>query len=173
LLHTQNKPLINGKILQTDENKGRLFCETLLPKDAHFDLVGGPGKEFWACGKNWDLDEKFLDSMRKRKETTGKDALFGNWRLEVSPAQANVDDRFLHVLTACEQTVETPVKTQVVQTDTQDGVIVTLPENKTVTILFNRTGAVAAQITIEQNGKLIGAYALDETIQPQAGIDIR
>ena len=79
----------------------------------------------------------------------------------------------MHVLTACEQTVETPVKTQLVQTDTQDGVIITLPENKTVTILFNRTGAVAAQITIEQDGKLIGAYALDETIQPQAGIDIK
>ena len=173
LLHTQNKPIIDGKILRTDENKGRLFSETLLPKDAHFELVGGPGKEFWACGKNWDLDEKYLASMRKRKESTGKDPLFGNWRLEVSPAQANSDDRFLHVLTACEQTVETPVKTQLVQTDTQDGVIIETFEGKKVTILFNRTGAVAAQITVEQDGKLVGAYALDETIQPQAGIDIQ
>jgi heparin/heparan-sulfate lyase len=173
LLHTQNEPLINGKVLRADENKGRLFCETLLPKDAQWNLVGGPGKEFWACGKNWDIDEKYLATMRKRKESTGKDALFGNWRLEVSPAQANADDRFLHVLTACEQTVEAPIKTQLIQTDTQDGVIVETFEGKKVTILFNRTGAVAAQITIEQNGKLVGAYSIDETIQPQAGIDIK
>ena len=111
--------------------------------------------------------------MRKRKESTGKDPLFGNWRLEVSPAQANADDRFLHVLTACEQTVESPVKTQLVQTVTQDGVIIETFEGKKVTIMFNRTGAVAAQITVEQDGKLVGAYALDETIQPQAGIDIQ
>ncbi|MBM4048792.1 MAG: hypothetical protein FJ279_27120, partial [Planctomycetes bacterium] len=55
LLHTAHEPRIEGQTIRADHVKGRMFCRTLLPEDASLTPVGGPGKEFWAAGKNWNI----------------------------------------------------------------------------------------------------------------------
>lgn len=169
LLHVQNKPEITGKVLKTDENKGRLFCETLLPKDATLTLVGGPGKEFWASGKNWELDENWKQGVIKSMARQGKSPYFGNWRLEVNPGSQNKDDRFLHVLTACDQTVNSAVKSTLIQTESQDGVELVIGD-KTVRVMFNRSGELGGEIIITQGGKVVTAGVLSNEVQPQVGV---
>ncbi|HPA18747.1 MAG TPA: heparinase II/III family protein [Verrucomicrobiae bacterium] len=171
LLHTQEQPVVNGHVLRADEHQGRLFCETLLPEGARLSLVGGPGKEFWSSGRNWELDQKFLANEMKAAARTGRKPLFGNWRLEVSPASPARDDRFLHVLTACEQSVATPVAARLLKTEAQDGVEITL-SGRTVTALFNRTGEVGGSIVIREDTGKRHAQTLANAIQPQAGIDL-
>lgn len=167
LLHTQNQPIINGKTLMADENKGRLFCESLLPKDAKLTLVGGSGKEFWASGKNWEVDSAWLERTVNNLAKSGREPLFGKWRLEVSPGEARVDDRFLHVLTACVQTVEAGIPAKLLESPDQDGVELQLP-GKTIEVWFNRTGEVGGKIVV-RGGK---TYELRKDIQPQAGVKI-
>ncbi|MHB8900456.1 MAG: heparinase II/III domain-containing protein [Thermoguttaceae bacterium] len=95
LLHTAHEPAITGNTFRTDHGDGRLFCRTLLPADARLEKVGGPGKEFWAAGKNWELVDQGLRPEQK--------AMMGQWRVEVSPATAQKEDFFLHVIQVGDQ----------------------------------------------------------------------
>lgn len=89
LLHTVNRPTVDGDQAVTEHHGGRLTSVTLLPEAAKLELVGGPGKEAWVNGKNYPWDPT---SSRLR----GRD--LGQWRLEVSPARPDLRDYFLHVL---------------------------------------------------------------------------
>ncbi|MBM4050665.1 MAG: hypothetical protein FJ279_36675, partial [Planctomycetes bacterium] len=44
LLHHANEPALAGKTWRSDQDRGRIFCRTLLPEDAGLEKVGGPGK---------------------------------------------------------------------------------------------------------------------------------
>ena len=52
LLHHANEPVVNGTTWYGDQDRGRLFCRTLLPDDANLTVVGGPGQEVMADGVN-------------------------------------------------------------------------------------------------------------------------
>ena len=134
LLHFQNKPeFLNKKILYADTGKGRLFVQQLLPENAELNLVGGPGKEFYASGRNWPLNPE------KNYQYAG------NWRLETSPAKAENEARFLHVLQAADTGVAQPVPAKVQQLDQFDQVSV-----NGYTLRFRRHGAIG--MIIEKNG---------------------
>ena len=183
LLHTQNEPVITNKLLRADCGKGRLFCETLLPEKAVLTKVGGPGREFWASGKNWELDPVFVKQAEARAAKRGTGPYFGNWRLEVAPSAPNTDDRFLHVLTATDTSCEKPVAARLIRDDARDGVVLTVPgyKNKgregtlTVRILFNRAGEIGgeAHYTVRNaDGSEIssGRFAFENSVTPQAGV---
>ncbi|MBI4604071.1 MAG: heparinase II/III family protein [Planctomycetes bacterium] len=87
LLHTVNKPEVEGRWLTAKNGGGRLYQATLAPRDAELRLVGGPGKEYWVNGRNFP-------TVRPPQEMEEA----GSWRLEVSPRGARSEDRFLHVL---------------------------------------------------------------------------
>lgn len=89
LLHTVNKPIVNGNMTVTENNGGRLSCLTVLPEQATLKLVGGPGKEFWVNGVNYPIDEK-------AKTRSGLEP--GAWRLEVIPKAEKTMHYFLHIL---------------------------------------------------------------------------
>ena len=90
LLHTVQKPAVTGTLCASEHGGGRLTSATLLPRDAQLELVGGPGKEFWAGGRNYPPPASSLQ---------GKWAdIAGRWRLEVSPGGKRPLDHFLHVL---------------------------------------------------------------------------
>ena len=92
LLHTVNKPTVNGQITVAENKGGRLSCLTLYPEDANIQLIGGPGKEAWVNGLNYPVDvESFKRPNLKPIEP-------GSWRLEVSPKTQQFKDYFLHVL---------------------------------------------------------------------------
>ncbi|MFO7904573.1 MAG: heparinase II/III domain-containing protein [Planctomycetota bacterium] len=90
LLHTAHEPVVDGDTFRADHREGRLFCRTLLPERASIRTVGGPGKRFWAAGKNWTIVDKGLTPKNK--------AMMGQWRIEVSPPTAQREDCFLHVI---------------------------------------------------------------------------
>jgi heparin/heparan-sulfate lyase len=102
LLHTQEEPALSGVSASVSCTRpgegGRLNLDVLLPEAANLDLVaiGGPGKEFWADGKNFanDLDP---DALKRGSMELGA------WRVEVSPKAAAADDLFLNVMQVTER----------------------------------------------------------------------
>jgi heparin/heparan-sulfate lyase len=70
------------------EYSGKLYCETLLPKNARLEFVGGEGKEFWVNGKNYPTRIREVDRITEP----------GIGRIEVSPSTPSLEDLFLHVL---------------------------------------------------------------------------
>ena len=146
LIHTHTEPVTDGNVTRASCDGGRLFCETVLPAKPVITKVGGPGREFWSNGKNWPLDPRFVKIAEK---TAAKDKMgpyWGNWRFSVAPPVAAADDRFLHVITVGGADLSAPVKAEAVSGDGRDGVALTLPDGRRVTIAFNRTGAVGGQI---------------------------
>ena len=170
LLHTKNEPRVEGRLMTADSGKGRLFCETILPDDAKLAKIGGPGKEFWSNGKNWEPDTAFLASAERGTKRTGRGPYFGAWRLEVAPGAPRTTDRFLHVLTAADTSVSAAPAAKRVSRDGMDGVVVALPsssgEAKEVTVLFNREGPVGGEISFGKDAP----RPLATSVQPQQGL---
>ena len=164
LLHMKDEPSIDGKLTVVESGKGRLFCETILPADARLEKIGGPGKEFWSNGKNWEPDAAFLASAARGAKRTGRGPYMGAWRLEVAPGAPRANDRFLHVLTATDTTATCP-QVERIKTDTCDGVTVAVGATK-ATVLFNRTGTVGGTIACGEGS----ARPLATTVQPQSGL---
>ena len=131
LLHTAHEPAIEGKTFQADHRDGRLFCRTVFPTDAVLQKVGGPGKEFWAAGKNWDILDRGLRPENK--------AMMGQWRVEVAPGAARKDDYFLHVIQVGDQQLAQMVDVQPIEDGTSLGVRITCA-GQPVTITFATTG---------------------------------
>ncbi|MDD3545869.1 MAG: heparinase II/III family protein [Kiritimatiellae bacterium] len=183
LLHTQNEPVVEGNVLRADCGKGRLFSETLLPGKAVLTKVGGPCREFWASGKNWELDPEFVKQAAERAAKRGTGPYFGNWRLEVSPAAPNPVDRFLHVLTAADTSREKPVAARLVRDGAREGVVLTVPGYKingadgtlTATILFNRAGDLGGEALYSVRGAdgseiSSGRFAFENIVTSQSGV---
>ena len=147
-----------------ENGKGRLFCETVLPADARLEKIGGPGKEFWSNGKNWEPDAAFLASAARGAKRTGRGPYMGAWRLEVAPGAPRANDRFLHVLTATDTTATCP-QVERIKTDTCDGVTVAVGATK-ATVLFNRTGTVGGTSACGEGS----VRPLATTVQPQSGL---
>jgi hypothetical protein len=87
LLHTTQKPSVDGRLLTARDGEGVLYQWTLAPKEATLTLIGGPGKEFWVNGANYPPSR-----APRGKEQPGA------WRVEVSPVKKSAADKFLHVL---------------------------------------------------------------------------
>ncbi len=166
LLHTQNEPAIEGRLMRADCGKGRLFCETLFPSNAMLTKVGGPGREFWSNGKNWELDGNFLKYANGATKKLGHEPYFGQWRLEVKPSVPAARDTFLHVLTATEAGTGVAVKATARANAAQEGVRLVLPGGKAVVVMFNKTGPVGG--TIAFDGGPARAFCMN--VQPQKGV---
>lgn len=89
LLHTQNKPNLNGSVLEsvsTQEGRnGKLVTNVLLPEQDNMkvEFIGGTGKEYWVDGHNYGT-------------VSQEDA--GCWRIELSPREESKSDNFLNVI---------------------------------------------------------------------------
>ncbi len=70
VIHSIEKPRIEGDRFIIARERGRLVGQVLLPKSPRFRLVGGKGKEFWVDGRNYP-------PVRKKP---GPEA--GAWRIE-------------------------------------------------------------------------------------------
>ena len=183
LLHTQNEPKVEGSLVTADCGKGRICCRTLLPSAYTIDKVGGPGREFWASGKNWELDPKFLTRASKRAQVCGIGPYFGNWRIEVSPSAPSADDRFLHVLNATTSVGGKPVECRYVRSENEDGVFIVIPDYEIegkrgvlkARVGFNRNGEVRATIwygLFDVSGQKVveRKFELSPVVVPQSGV---
>ena len=115
----------NANQFRFQEGEGEILVHTLLPVDHLTSRRGGPSHEFWTpgdanggpwgSGRNWPLEPAaggpLPDDPAERAMWTtfwGKDikriepsnrtnVVPGSWRVEVSPAHAQLEDHFLHL----------------------------------------------------------------------------
>lgn len=97
LLHSLEEPKVENGAAIVDctrpGEQGRLNLDVLLPRanDLALTKVGGPGKEFWVFGTNYENNVEPAKLERNSMET-------GAWRIEVSPKQAAAENLFLNVM---------------------------------------------------------------------------
>lgn len=93
LLHSLEAPRVETNVITVAPRarnwQGKLVDTVLLPEKAVVTPVGGPGKEFWVFGENFPNQPR--SGEREEYET-------GDWRVEVTPAQASAEDLFLNVM---------------------------------------------------------------------------
>ena len=110
LLHTQEEPTVEGNVTKAARtafgNNGRLINETLYPKNAAIEKIGGPGKEWYYGGWNYGAGLKSVVQEA------------GAWRVEISPQKAAKQDYFLNVIQLSENNdaIE-PLKTELIRDD--------------------------------------------------------
>ncbi len=112
LIHFQEQPLlpVDGQFLiapaadnRSKYSSGILDGRVLLPSQAHITAIGGPGKEFWVDGKNYDNNGDIYKVLKR----IGKRAEAGNWRIEISPVAASPTDHFLIAMSLSKDWSET------------------------------------------------------------------
>ncbi len=160
LVHTAHEPVISGKTIRADHRAGRMFCRTLLPADAVLTSVGGPGKEFWAAGKNWAIVDRGLTPENR--------AMMGQWRVEVTPGAARTEDVFLHVVQVGSLDLEQIDGAELIGGSGTCGVRLTAGE-ATWEVTFAATGPLAGHVKRAGGAGPIDAD-LAVTVQPQSGI---
>ena len=136
LLHTAHEPEIDGKVVRAEQGRGRMFCRTLFPADAKITKVGGPGKEFWAAGKNWPLVDRGLTPENK--------AMMGQWRVEVAPGTPREHDCFLHVIQVGDDHLEKADDVKPIQEGTRRGIRLSCGGSP-CTLTFNTVGELDMQ----------------------------
>jgi heparin/heparan-sulfate lyase len=96
LLHSIEEPSIKGNEVMitqtTNTGTGKLVNVSLLPEIDNLELkaVGGPGKEFWVFGKNYENE-----SRDNSGESTYERAA---WRIELSPKKHAQENYFLNIM---------------------------------------------------------------------------
>jgi len=161
LLHTAREPKVEGMMFQADHEEGRIMCRTMLPEDAVLTKIGGPGKQFWADGRNWPLPEGY------RIPDTNE--FLGQWRMEVEPGQARNEDMFLNLIQAGDLSMSEMSPAKLIEKDNQVGVSFRFGGNET-TVMFAVEGKAAGHIRIVSNGKTLVDKPLTESVQNQVGL---
>jgi len=160
LLHTAYEPVISGDTVRADHGQGRILCRTLLPTDAQLAAVGGPGKEFWAAGRNWEIVTGNLKPENL--------APMGQWRVEVTPGAPRTEDLFLHLIQVGDQSLEAMDPAELIQSEGACGLRLRAGDT-TWEITFATSGDLGGHI--KRTG---GAAPLDADLStevaPQSGI---
>ncbi|MFC1716088.1 heparinase II/III family protein [Candidatus Poribacteria bacterium] len=154
LLHTAREPEVEDMTFQAEQEEGRIICRTMLPENAVLTKIGGPGKQFWADGRNWPLPEGY-----RTPDTT---ELLGQWRMEVSPGEAREKDMFLHFIQVGDLSMSEMTPAELVREDGTVGVSLGSGESKT-TVTFATEGTAAGHIRIVIDGQTI----VDQVLQTQ------
>jgi heparin/heparan-sulfate lyase len=162
VLHTAREPEVQGPLLRADQGEGRIFCRTLLPERAELRKVGGPGKQFWSDGRNWPLPADW----RTRDDVE----LLGQWRVEVSPAEARTDDVFLHLIQVGDRArLETMGPCELLGEDGRVGVRFAAGD-RNVWVLFSTAGDPGGRIRIVGPEGVLADRDLTHRVTPQVGL---
>ncbi|MBI3944757.1 MAG: heparinase II/III family protein [Armatimonadetes bacterium] len=163
LVHTQHEPQAQGDTFSAEHREGRMFVRTLLPEAPRFEKIGGPGKEFWADGRNWPVREDW-------QHLTPDQHVFGCYRMEVSAGQENQRELFLHLIQVGDrQEVKAMTPSRRVAEGQEVGVEFQAG-NATVRVLFNRDGDVGGRIRIAEGSNVLMERALARSVMPQSGL---
>jgi len=165
LLHHVDEPILSDRTWSTTHEDGKIFCKTLLPVDATFNKIGGPGKYFWADGKNWPIDapREPIAVERDLAESTLSypTSTMGRWRMEVSPGAARTKDAFLHVIQMCDKVITT-MDNAILESD---GSVTIQSGSRTINVKFNETGDIGGNITIKEGETILVSKPLANYIQ--------
>ncbi len=140
LFHLQEKPSIpsRGRLISAGETlypgavrasaingEGKLMLYSLLPKSHNLRVVGGRGKKaYWVFGKNYNWHWKGDENSPNGIETNFEKTPYGQWRIEVEPADNKLAHNFLTVLFPTESDNRRAPKVQLIQDETFDGVMI-------------------------------------------------
>jgi len=131
ILHSEEEPQINGNAttvqLAQKGWSGKLVNITLLPEPSNTELstIGGPGKEFWVFGKNFE--NKPLRNPENYE--------MGNWRVELSPRETSASDLFLNVMQVTDRSNDRLLQVKKIEGEKLLGL-----EIAQRVVLFNRRG---------------------------------
>lgn len=171
LLHTVSEPqIIESNEFYEESGDGRLFCRTLLPKNAKTEKIGGNGKQFWSDGKNWSLPKLTTDDWNynvSNKNMADTLPLLGQWRVEISPKEEKTEDNFLHLLQVGDRTLQTMISSQLIEVDDQYRICFEY-NLRNYEIAFNTKGQTGGYIKIMEDGELIRDEAFASTVKPQS-----
>jgi|LSQX01.1.fsa_nt_gb hypothetical protein len=174
LMHHANEPVFDGNTWYSDQDRGRIFCRTLLPADAALEPVGGPGKEFLVEGVNYSLtagastarDGQGIAALTYEEVPE----LMGRWRVEVRPGTARTHDAFLHLIQVGDQSLQNMSDAQV-NTAADGTVTLTFDASgRTVTLSLPTTGDIGGHIGITEDGQTLVDRPLAQEVTPQEGM---
>ena len=175
MLHHANEPVVDGNTWRSDQDRGRIFVRTLLPKDATLEAVGGPGKEFLADGVNYAIDAGPSQYIIDKKYPIGQidydevPELMGRWRMEVKPGSARRDDLFLHLIQVGNQSLDSMCDAECTLTS-ETAEIRFNTGTQIVTLSFSTTGDVGGHIRIERDNAPVIDQPLTQSVLPQEGL---
>lgn len=170
LLHTASEPEIKDNEFFEDYDDGRIFCRTILPEKADIKKIGGPGKQFWSDGRNWPLPVLIPGDWRYRggsKVLLDTIPLLGQWRIEVSPLKAVMEDQFLHLVQVGDDSVKSMVNSDKIEEPGIAGVRFKF-NSKVFEIKFATSGAPGGSISISSNGQKIRDEKFTSVVKPQS-----
>ncbi|MCD6361268.1 MAG: heparinase II/III family protein [Armatimonadetes bacterium] len=144
LLHSIGKPDVDGSIFSVagddglhPDKRGRLYDEVLLPLDAEITVIGGVAndQEFYVADDGTGRPHNYREEWaEEHPEEAAQPAIerrygsfreLGEWRVEVSPEAARLDDRFLNVLSVTDDDGRAlPVRTEYTALEFFDAVAV-------------------------------------------------
>jgi hypothetical protein len=136
IIHSLDKPKIDGDRFIITHSGGQLIGQVLLPAKAKMEIIGGPGKESFVNGKNYPPKKK-------------PDAEHGSWRIEVS-----FKGRALVLLTAAKNNVKPAAIRSAAPMGTKPGFTLTRRRFR-YDILLGKTKTVLPTIEVRQNGKVL------------------
>ena len=133
LLHSIEEPSVDGTqttLVRTQNgDSGKLVNTTLLPNEDNLEIetVGGPGKEFWVFGTNYENDpgERRPDEANER----------GSWRVQLSPKENTSEDLFLNVMEVTDTGNDSHLDVSIVEGDAVMGAQI-----KDRVVTFSRSG---------------------------------
>ena len=172
LFHTQYEPQVQDNTFSAEHWEGKVFVRSLLPRALKAAKIGGPGKEFWADGKNWppaDFKQKY---MYRAGQPTPERNLYGQWRMEVSAAQERARELFLHLIQVGDRAqMQKMTPAQLTEDDKTAGVEFQAGK-RTVRVVFNKAGFVGGQIKIAEGRKVLAERPLATEVQRQNGLTL-
>ena len=114
LFHTLNEPAVNGTgvtvspgetlygdadLITADNGEGRLFMKLLAPAAHNVRKLGVCGdKAFWVFGETYDWHWGGGEGPPCDLATDFENVPYGEWRIELEPADTDLDHNFLTVL---------------------------------------------------------------------------
>ncbi len=134
LLHSMEEPEVNGREIIIKRTKhddsGKLINTALLPgvENAEITAVGGPGKEFWVFGEN------FENEPSRGRDPAGER---GAWRIEITPSVPAEEDYFLNVMQVMDNDYESQLEVELIKGDKVVGAQI----GKRV-VIFNRDAEI-------------------------------
>ena len=154
----------NAGQFRFQEGEGEMLVHTLLPKDHVTSRRGGPGHEFWTpgdasggswgSGRNWELEpaeggplpndpvelamwKKFYgDDIKSIERSNRRNVVPGSWRIEVTPAQPQLEDLFMHVFEIGDRGKTGRVRVELLQGSNVAGAACAMPEQTGIATLL-------------------------------------
>ena len=142
---------------------------TLLPQAFRSEKIGGPGKEFWAGGRNWPVRK---DAEENWQKLTPDQHVFGCYRMEISSTQPHQRELFLHLIQVGDRLeLQEMAPSRRVESGQQVGVEFHVGK-ATVRVLFNSEGVVGGNIRIAEGGQVADCPLTCE-VMPQKGLALK